>query len=260
MRSRALIVILVIGICGMAALGIITKLALENDPGLRQVIQFKAAVLQAFEKRGVTEVSYRRLPGRRGAVLQLVADPEAIARADHLELDIAELYLRSFPQGGETLKIVFLPPSRLGCGGARPLRERELRLAEVRLQVNARAQRERLAAGIDSRPGLRLLSAELEQSALRVDIELSAGEAAGAPPDMDSLLRELGAEVARLYQPARGGAIFLRLLQAQAPGAVNGRERRVLAEGRFDGRGRELPAPQPAPAAAPDRESRGAER
>ena len=253
MSSRLLIAILVIGILGMAAMGMITKFAFENNKGLQKVARFKQDVLTRFKERGIHEVSYRKLPRNRGAVLRLVGDPAKIGEQESLHREIAEFYALQFRVAGPQLKLVYVPPARMGCGSSVPFVDKEYSLVAVRRELRAAEARRALETALAVRGDIELLDVERQGAEVSVTIGRKPESEAGQPAE--KVLREVAHTVSYHYRLPRNVTIRVQLLEvrraagsaagstgestaATAPSPGEPSRIKVLAEGRFDHRGR----------------------
>ena len=246
MNSRFLIIILVMGIVGMAAMGMITKFAFESNKELQKVARFKQELLDQFGEQGISEVSYRRLPKRQGAVLRMVGDPSKIGEAETLHREIAEYYAKNFWGSGPQLKLVYVPPKRFGCGGSRAFVEKEFAMSVVRREIRAAESRLRLEKALRQQQGLRLYDIEEQRQKLSVKVARDPKESFGTDPR--ALLRDLARTVVRQYRPPRNVKIHLQLLEILPrtesgpadPAASGASLIKIVAEGSFDFRGQPI--------------------
>lgn len=117
MRSRPWIVIVVIGVLGVAALGLVTHFALENNRSLQEVGSFKTALLERYRDRGVEEVSYRvehRRGEARSVALHLVTRRADLTSRDRIHSDIGEFFITEFPRATSKLRLRWSQPSFWG--------------------------------------------------------------------------------------------------------------------------------------------------
>ena len=214
MGSRSIVFIFIIGILGMVAMGMLTKYTFDNNKSLQQVTEFKTELIDHFRRRGVSEVSYRKLPKKQGVVLRIVGNPAKIGEAESLHGEIGEFYLKTFSRAGNTLKLVYQPPSRFGCGNPSVFLEKDVSLQDIRALMRAREARERLERALNSRKGMRLLDLTPADGEFRVRVVWD-GTKSGNPPQR--VLRELANIVARRSRPSRGTRIRVQLLEAIPP-------------------------------------------
>jgi len=130
MRSRSPLIILLIGICGLAAFGMATKVALDGSDELKSLARFKIGVIESFAPRGVTEVSARFQGEPRGTRLLLtVSSPDVVDAA--LEDDIARFWLTHFPRATGVLSLEFATGASW-FSSPEPFRVEQIGLAEFR--------------------------------------------------------------------------------------------------------------------------------
>jgi hypothetical protein len=249
MRSRFLVVVILIGVGAMAALGMVTKLALDSNKDLQGVTKFKAMFLEAFAAEGIEEISYRRLQGNGGVVLQLVARPERLSSADDIHRRIAEYFVKEFSRQPGTLKLSYQTPSSFGCGGAETFLDREFRVREVQAQAEERQRRSELEKKVASRPGFQLVAIDKDGERLRVDVECPAcsKDSAGLEDQLAGLAKDIAAHYrlparSRLEVRLFAAIVVPAPLPGQERAAAGAAERQLLAEGIFDGRGARAPS------------------
>ena len=259
MNSRALLAIVVIGLLGMASMGMMTKYIFENNQGLQEVVQFKASVLREFGERGIHEVNYRRQRQPRGIRLRLVADASRISDADPVHRSIAESFAEAFPRERYDLTLAYFGPSTVGCAPSEPFLETTFSMREVREDLRFRSVSVQLGEELRVHAELELLGLERDSSEITVRVLRQVSE---ANPKED--LVSAGRVAARVLSLGRRGMVTVELVEVarreelpgqeevasspdEAPSGTessqeaNGDEStklRTVAEGRFDFRGR----------------------
>jgi hypothetical protein len=212
MRSRSLIVIVVFGVVGMVAFGLMTVFAVDSSKDLQDVAKFKTAVLDRFQERGVVGVAFRNIRiengGRAIEVLLTMASQVqgsealglgALGQDAPIHAEIAELVADAFPRSTATLRLRYRRPSSWGCGTSEPFLDVDRRLADVRA---AKAQRSAVARADETlaqRIGWRIIDAETVRPRLRFRIAAANGV---VPTDIAAILdtaAEVLPRIVRLY-------------------------------------------------------------
>ena len=244
MGSKSWVVILLIGAGSVVAFGLMTKFAVDSNPGLQAVIRFKAAFAEDFESRGMKEVSLRRLPRQRGGYqLLLTATPPATGGAQAaLDRDVAEYFLKHFDRRrAAVLRLSYLEPRTLSCSQGGPYREKDISLMKLRAEVADRERLERLRSALAEKPGGHLRSVEWEKRTVLVDIEVPSSLMGAPPGDPPRETVEAWAEQA---QAVVRNLLRYRLLELRVHAASTGQApdaaQPPLLEVRFDSRGRKL--------------------
>ncbi len=230
MRSRSLLVIVFIGIGGMAGMTLITKLAFDNNGQLRETAKFKAHMLQVFAARGVREVSYRSSPRLGGAVIEMVADSSGVNAAPTMHRDAAELVLESFPKSRGTLKIEYFTDRSGGCDEKTPFLERELGFSEVRFAMLERRRCRLVETTLrEGHPDVVLVELGRKKKIVTVVVQVQKGTKHESAEFLSALAESIAATVKRFYPVSRKGQLDLRILSPA---------KKTLAEGEYDSKGK----------------------
>ncbi len=212
MRSRAWFAILVIGFLGIVILGLLTKVALDSNAELKNIVQFKASLLDRFEASGVREVSLRRgeSPGSYAVLLVisrrgLAAEASAAAESEGgprvegptglsgsvtpFEEQVLRFFAERFPdKSARTIDLRLARASAWGCSAPRAEREVRVLLPQYRVWLREKERAGRLAQALAG-AGCRLLSVGRDGGTQTAEI---------APSDSGSASSR---ELARLAEP-----------------------------------------------------------
>ena len=173
MHSRVWIGILLIGVLGIVMLGLLTKFAIDANPGLRDNIRFKVAFARDFSSEGIGEISLRRRG--KGGGYRLVMErsrTEATGNSSVLDQKIATYFAENFPDKSvRTLELSYVSGGSLGCAQGTPYHEQEIALSPVRVRLAARESRERLCRALEDDFQCRLVSEKREGRTLIVDLD-----------------------------------------------------------------------------------------
>jgi len=244
MRSRSVLAIVFIGIGGLAAMAAVTKLAFDNDEGLRDVVKFKRSVVEVFGPRGIEEVVYRP-PGRRGAaLLRIVADPARIDEASPTIYELADFVVESFPRHRGTLDLELLAQKSGGCQEVEPFLEKQFVVSKLKSARAARdCERKVLDAVQGSFPAARLKSLVRVKSTIELDFEVPDDEKHRSAEALGSIAGLVQGAAKRNFGIPRKGRLRLRVLAAGE---------HVCLDAEYDDKGRQLrldivkPPPRPA--------------
>jgi hypothetical protein len=230
MRSRSLLVIISIGIGGMAGMALIMKLAFDNDGQLREITKFKAHMLQVFAARGVQEVNYRNSPRLGGAVIEIVADSSRVNAAPTMHRDAAELVLKSFPKSRGTLKLEYFTDGSGGCDERRPFLEQEFGFSEVRFAMLERQRRRMVERKLrEGHPEVVLVELSRKNKIVTVVVQAPKGKKHEGEEFLSAVAETIAAAVKRYYPVSRKGHLDFRILSAA---------KKTLVEGEYDSRGK----------------------
>jgi len=173
MRTKSPLLILGIGIAGIIALGLMTKVALESNPDLLKLGKIREAIAEDFSSRGVEAFGVKALPRKRGYDLRIEVPREVVPDAEVLARSMAEGFIRRFTGPAPTLlKLTLIEPGR-GCSGPAPWFEKEVRVFELTAEMELRAALGRLAEAIAGREGCRMRPPEPREP-LRIDVDIPA--------------------------------------------------------------------------------------
>ncbi len=258
MRSRSWLFILVIGIGGMALMGLMTKMALESSPELLRIVKIKEALAEDLGPRGAREISMRSMPEGRGIAIRIEAPRAGVTPPEDFARSAAELFVRKY--GGPApalLKLSLVESGRFSCGGPATYYEKEYRTIDITAEIALREAIGRMRDAVGARKGFRLISGD-PGSPIRV--------VAAIPPPSDAADLERSMEFlrAKAREHLAAGTAHTVILEARAnvadapasavqQGAPGGGA--VLREERIDRRGitqlRPSPAGAPSPAGDP---------
>lgn len=254
MRSRPWIVIVVIGVLGVAALGLVTHFALENNRSLQEVGSFKTALLERYRDRGVEEVSYRvehRRGEARSVALHLVTRRADLTSRDRIHSDIGEFFITEFPRATSKLRLRWSQPSFWGLFSNEPFLEVEFSAAGLRDQVALRAATRALEEVFVKEQSIEVVTLEAARPRFLVQVIAPRAEKNPAPlldQIGDVMRRELhlwgrdrlSVELVRrrtreapAVAPADSGG---KIAHAEESGAIPS-ELEVIASATFDPRG-----------------------
>jgi hypothetical protein len=248
MRAKTWLAILVMGFVGMAALGFLTKFAIDSNPSLLRVAKIKQAIAEELAPRGVEEVSLRALPQGRGLEIRIQTASSARKDPERLAREVSELFVRQYGGPAPTfLKLTLVEAGRFGCGGGTEFFAEERSVVEISSELQLRAAIDRARAAIQAKPGFRVASAE-PGDPLRLRV------AVPAPGDDAALERsvEFLRSMARQHLAAGAGrVVVLEVVEdpsprPASPGAAPGAPK-LLREERIDRRGISRLRPAPAP-------------
>jgi hypothetical protein len=217
----------VIGILGLTAMGLMTKLAVDSNPELQRMIAFKAAMAAEFSSRGVVELELHKLSGRHGYKLILTGKQASLKSSAELDGDLAEYFAARFwDKSANILSLSYVQPAFWGCEAEKAYREAEIQLTAVRMALEDKARRTRIAQAFSSSLEVTLISEEWKDRRVTLTVEPPRGFSG----DGQELLRKLEALARSDLQRARHQELTIRMKSAGA----------LIAEARFDPRGKEL--------------------
>lgn len=253
MRSRAWFAILVIGLLGVAMLGSLTKVAIESNSDLKELVRFKIELLGTFRDSGLEEVSLRRgktfgayevrlTLSRRAAAAEAAglapAEPPAAAPSPAvpsgtagpltaLDQRILGFFAVKFPdKSARTIQLRYLRAGTLGCSAPRVEREVDVILPQYRTWLSEKEKLDRLAADLGE-AGCRLVGARREGA---VQVAEVAAKGPGGPSARD--LARTAEPVLRRHFRLGGYRQLVVRVRAEAPSGP-------VEEVRFDASGRE---------------------
>ncbi len=251
MRSRSLLVIVLIGIVGMVAFGLCTKLALDSNEDLQRVAGFQQRILLAYEARGVEEVTYSRLRGR-DVQLRIAIAEERAARLPDLDAELGALLVTDFPQARGKLRIVRCEPASW-FGEPTPYSENELSCTALRRQVREHQRRFEIAADVETNTGLQLRELTADGADVRCCLATPEPQVSWGD-ELERRVRAALDVVRRKYHVRRGARMLVRIeapatepcatdeadsgtvagIGTKTAWAAERNEPRVLAEGEYD--------------------------
>ncbi len=178
MNSRSWLLIVIIGVLSVCAFGIMAKVAVESNPNLQRLVEFKTAVAETFAAHGVSEASVRRLADRREYEIVLQCQDAEIAELAEVDRDVADYFVRNYHDAnGTKLKIKYVPKPQWGCGSSasRPLRQAEVELYPLRLAVRREQRIEKLQTVIDRQPKMSFRSVLWNQRDVTLEVQVLGG-------------------------------------------------------------------------------------
>ncbi len=174
MARKSWLLILAIGICGLGALGFITKFALESNPSLVKLGKLKKALAEDFSSQGVEAVSVRAMPHRRGFEVRIEAPRENMPDPGAFTRVVAESFLRRYAGPSQPfLKLTLVEPAGLGCRGPETYFEKEVSLQEITREMELRSAIQRLDSALGAQRGFRVLASEPREP-LSIKVEVPA--------------------------------------------------------------------------------------
>lgn len=254
MRAKAWLAILVIGLLGVAMLGSLTKVAIESNSDLKELVRFKIDLLGAFRDSGVEEVSLRRgnvlgsyevclTLSRRAASAEAAGPPPAepnpaapspavasgtAGPLTALDQRILGFFATRFPdKSARRIQLRYLRAGAFGCSAPRVEREVDVILPQYRAWLSEKEKLERLAGDLEE-AGCRLIGARREGV---VQVAEVAAKGSGGPSARD--LARAAEPILRRHFRLGGYRQLLVRVRAETPSGP-------VEEVRFDAAGREL--------------------
>jgi hypothetical protein len=223
MGRKSLLMILGIGICGLGAMGFLTKFALESNPSLLRIGKLKKALAEDFSSQGVEAVSVRSLPHNRGFDVRIEAPKENMPNPEAFARVAAESFLRRYAGPSQPyLKLSLVEPSGWGCRGPETYFENEISLAELSRELELRAAIHRMEAGLGAQKGFRVLAWEPREP-LWIKLEVPPPRAEG---DLDRSVDFIRSK-AREHLAAGSGRAVVMEVWSVGPEAVLLKEERL---------------------------------
>ena len=171
MNSRPVIVLILVGVGGFCAMGMIARVAVQSDTQLKNALTFKGALLSELEGDGVHDVSVRRRPDENRFEVDIVTARSTPEGRKALCERVAELFVTVNPdRRANVLRVTVLEPGGLFRSAGAAAAPNDISLYALRARKALEVRMERIAKLFETRLGAEVVDYDVSEGVAAITL------------------------------------------------------------------------------------------